>query len=65
MKEFCNLGYAGQCEKLPAERDADSVRFSVVPVAKSEKNRIRLHYLVEKDHAPIQHGILEYDCESR
>jgi len=62
LQEFCNLGYARQCEKLPSDRHADSVRFSV---ANDAKNRIRLHYSCEQNHAPVEHGVLEYDCETR
>ncbi|HEV3041062.1 MAG TPA: hypothetical protein VHA33_25075 [Candidatus Angelobacter sp.] len=65
LKEFCNLGYAKHCEKIPADRGADSVRFSVVHANKPGKNCIRLHYSLEKNHAPVQQGVLEYDCETR
>ncbi len=64
LKEFCNLGYAGHCEKLPADRQADSVRFSVASVEKTAKDRVRLHYSCEQNHAPVEHGVLEYDCEA-
>ena len=62
LKEFCNLGYARQCEKIPPDRCADSIRFSV---ANDARKRIRLHYSCERDHAPVEHGVLEYDCEAR
>ena len=65
LKEFCNLGYAKQCARLPADRNADSIRFSVAPTDESAKNRIRLHYSCEQNHAPVEHGLLEYDCETR
>ena len=62
LKEFCNLGYAQQCEKLPAHRRADSVRFSV---ANDARSLIRLNYSCELNHAPVEHGVLDYDCEAR
>ena len=65
LKEFCNLGYAKQCERLPADRKADSIRFSVSPADKSAKDRIRLHYSCERNHAPVEHGVLDYNCETR
>jgi len=64
LKEFCNLGYAGKCEKLPADRQTDSVRFSVASLEKATKDRLRLHYSCEQNHAPVEHGVLEYDCEA-
>ena len=66
LKEFCNLGYASQCEKMPADRRADSVRFSVASVNPANaKDRIRLHYSCERNHTPVEHGVLEYDCGAR
>jgi len=59
LREFCNLGYAGQCASLPADRSSDAVRFAV---AKDGGDRILLHYLCERDHAPVEHGQLQYDC---
>ena len=29
LREFCNLGYAKGCSRLPADRAADAVRFSI------------------------------------
>nr|HWX55180.1 hypothetical protein [Verrucomicrobiae bacterium] len=59
LKDFCNVGYASQCSRLPAERRADSVRFAV---ANHTGDRITLSYVYERDHAPVEHGRLEYDC---
>ena len=58
LKEFCNLGYAQNCAHLPAERRADCLRFAV---ADDEGERIRLHFVYERNHAPVEHGLLEYD----
>ena len=59
QRELCNRGYArGQCECFPAGAPADAVRFSVT----GEKGgRIRLVYVFEKDHAPVEYGPLEFE----
>jgi len=62
LRDFCNLGHAGTCSRLPAERLADSVRFTV---AKDEDNEILLDYVYDRAHAPAGHGRLKYDCASR
>jgi hypothetical protein len=50
--ELCNHGYArGQCEHFPASCLADAVRFSVIC-----EEPLRLVYILEKDHAPLEHG---------
>ena len=59
LREFCNLGYAGQCERVPADRRADCVRFAV---AEDQGVRILLHFVYERDHAPVEWGVLEYDA---
>ena len=61
LRDFCNLGYASGCANLPAERSADCLRFVV---AKDEAGRIVLNYIFERDHTPVEHGRVEYDCES-
>jgi len=62
LRDFCNLGHAGTCSRLPAERLADSVRFTV---AQDEGNEILLDYVYDRAHAPAGHGTLKYDCASR
>lgn len=62
LREFCNLGYARRCARIPAERESDAVRFAV---AKDGGDRILLHYCCERNHAPVQHGQLQYDCRTR
>jgi len=61
LREFCNLGYPGGCSKLPLDRRADCLRF----VARDDGDRVILHYIYERDHAPAEHGRLEYDCRSK
>ena len=62
LKDLCNLGYARQCRRIPAGRQLDSVRFAI---AKDGGDRVLLHYSCEREHAPMEHGQLQYDCVSR
>jgi len=62
IRDFCNLGHAAGCTRLPARRPADSVRFAV---AEDGDDRILLDYVYDREHAPVKHGRLEYNCESR
>jgi hypothetical protein len=49
QQDVCNCGYArGRCEHFPAGQAADAVRFSLL--------NERLIYVLEKDHAPVEHG---------
>jgi hypothetical protein len=61
LKDFCNLGYARGCQKIPATRHSDAVRFAV---ARDGGARILLSYCCERDHAPVEHGQLQYDSET-
>jgi len=62
LRDFCNLGHAHGCARMPAGRHADSLRFAV---AEDSGEKIRLLYIYDCDHAPGEHGQLEYDCASR
>ncbi len=62
LKDFCNLGYAKCCPHLPEERHADAVRFIVT---QDHENVIALYYTCERDHAPRDHGAMQYDCAQR
>lgn len=62
LRDFCNLGYAAQCAKLPADRPADCVRFSI---ADDQGTRILLHFVLERDHAPVEWGKLEFDVAAQ
>lgn len=62
LRDFCNLGHADDCGRLPAERRADSVRFAVAQDADDE---ILLDYVYDRVHAPVEHGRLKYDRASR
>ena len=64
LQEFCNLGYAERCGRLPRERAWDSVRFTAHTVCAEGKNgreRIQIRYVCERDHRPAEHGTLEFD----
>ena len=58
LQEFCNLGYAARCPRLPKERTADAIRFSV---ARDAGAQLLLAFACEFDHRPAGHGTLEYD----
>jgi hypothetical protein len=62
LHEFCNLGYAAQCSRLPVERDCDAVRFSV---ARDQGSRLLLWAVCETGHRPAHHCLVEYDVERR
>jgi hypothetical protein len=59
LKDFCNLGYAKGCSRLPAERKADAVSFAI---SLDGEERIVLSYIFERNHAPVELGYAEYDC---
>jgi len=58
LRDFCNLGYAAQCRRLPAERRFDAARFRV---ARDRDQRIEICYVLETAHRPGAHGVVEYD----
>lgn len=62
QEECCNFGYArGRCGRFPGADAADAVRFSVTD---DSPGRLLVVYAVEKDHAPVEHGALNYDIPS-
>jgi hypothetical protein len=59
QRGLCNSGYArGRCGHFPDGGEADAVRFSV---GVDE----RLIYILEKDHAPIEHGEIDSATDPR
>jgi hypothetical protein len=53
---FCNFGYArGRCAEFPDSSTADAVRFSV---AGNADGIVKIVWILEKDHAPVEHGFL-------
>jgi hypothetical protein len=64
LGEFCNLGYAEGCERLPKERVWDSVRFMARTISDGNGARgcIQVRYVCERGHRPSEHGVLEFDA---
>jgi hypothetical protein len=58
LTEFCNLGYATACSRLPQERSWDAVRFAV---ARHSGAQLLLWFVCEASHLPVAHGTMEYD----
>jgi len=58
LREFCNLGYAAGCPRLPSERASDAVRFSV---AQDRGAQLSIWFVCEAAHLPAAYGTLEYD----
>jgi hypothetical protein len=75
LEAFCNLGYADCCSWAPRERIWDAVRFAVSAPPESGRPRdggsvnaaaliLRLRYVCERDHRPVESGELEFDLPS-
>jgi hypothetical protein len=66
LQEFCNLGYAQGCGRLPEERAWDTVRFTVRSLSGEGNNAtggcIQVRYVCERAHRPAEHGMLEFDA---
>ena len=63
QRDLCNCGYARQrCSHFPVDGAADAVRFSVTGY---QEGRVTLVYILEKDHAPVEHGPLDPAREAR
>jgi hypothetical protein len=63
LRDFCNLGYAEGCRRLPQNRGWDSVRFAARTLCgeNTTAGRIQLRYVCERAHRPAEHGKLEFD----
>jgi hypothetical protein len=57
VRDSCNLGYAN-CPRLPQERAADAVHFSV---ASDRDGIISLRWVVVKNHAAADFGKLDFE----
>ena len=66
LRDFCNLGYAEGCARLPQHRAWDSVRFGARTVddgaGNGSRRRIHVRYVCERCHRPAEHGFLEFDA---
>ena len=62
VREYCNMGYALTCSRLPTVRTWDAVRFSVV---RDWRSHLSLQFVCESNHTPSEHGKLEYDVTAR
>lgn len=61
QRELCNCGYARtRCDRFPEGSAPDAVRFSVTG---ETVTRLSIIYVIEKDHAPVEHGTIEYGVE--
>jgi hypothetical protein len=57
LQQFCNFGYArAKCGRVPADK-ADAVRFTI---SQDREGLVRIYWVIEKDHLPLDHGPLEY-----
>ncbi len=54
----CNVGYARTCSRLPAQRNADAVRFVL---GEDRDGILRVLFACERDYLPVGHGELLYD----
>jgi hypothetical protein len=66
LHQFCNLGYAEGCRRLPVGRRWDSVRFGARSAGGGVENgrggRVLITYVCERGHLPAEHGVLEFDA---
>jgi len=58
IQEFCNLGYASGCSRLPKDRTADAIRFAVT---RDYGDQLTICFIHELEHRPAGHGTLEFD----
>lgn len=67
LEAFCNLGYATGCTWAPQERRWDAVRFAVSARRGNTNGEpsqlIRICYVCERDHLPVERGELEFDAQ--
>jgi hypothetical protein len=59
VREFCNLGYALKCSRLPIDRSFDAVRFAI---ASDRGERLLVSFVGEAAHLPVESLQMEYDA---
>ena len=73
LEAFCNLGYVDCCSWAPRDRVWDALRFSVCAPPEPGKAggranvpapTLRLRYVCERNHGPVDSGDLEFDLAS-
>jgi hypothetical protein len=68
LEAFCNLGYASGCSWAPPDRAWDAVRFAVRAPTELDDRResaaIRVIYVCERNHRPVERGELEFDLQA-
>ena len=57
LRDFCNMGYATRCSRLPQERAVDSHRFRVTQAGA----QIAIFFCSELRHAPVEQATLIFD----
>lgn len=65
LQNFCNLGYAQGCGRLPRERTWDSIRFGARTVGEGKTGSgfsVQVQYVCERGHRPAGHGVLQFDA---
>ena len=62
LKSGCNIGYAKACSRLPAERNADAVRFAL---GEERDGILHVLFACEREYLPAGHGELLYDTHER
>ena len=59
QRDLCNCGYVrGRCDRFPDDSAGDAIRFSITG---DQEDRVRLVYIIERNHSPAEHGNLEYE----
>jgi hypothetical protein len=58
LKSGCNMGYARECSRLPADRQADAVRFVL---GEECGGVLHVRFACERSYLPVAHGELLYE----
>jgi hypothetical protein len=58
LKSGCNMGYARKCGRLPADRQADAVRFAL---GEACNGILHVRFASELGYLPASHGELLYE----
>jgi len=61
LKSLCNPGYPMSCPRFPKGSPVQSARFAVI--RDDNVGPIGVAYVLEHEHAPYEHGTLEYDTK--